>query len=131
MQNKEFSLRRVETINWLLLLGLCMIGVLIADSFVATSILAGGAIVNISFGWLKRDLISLFSGSLDGVKARFFVRYYFRFVLLVAVLFVLIKSQMVHVFGLLAGLSTVMLGIILTLVLETKKIYFNNMKEAS
>jgi len=131
MNNIEFSLRKIEAANWLLLLFLCTIGVLISDSFIATSILAGGAIANISFGWLKKDLTKLFSGSLEGVKARFFVRYYLRFALVVSILFLLIKGQMVHVFGLLVGLSTVLFSILLTLILQTKKIYFNNMKEAS
>ena len=129
--NIEFSLRKIEIANWLLLLLLCVIGVLVSNPFVATSILAGGLIVNISFGWLKNDLTKLFSGAIEGIKARFFLRYYFRFALLAALLFYLIKNDIVHLFGLLVGLSTVVLGILSTLIIETKRVYFNNMKEAS
>jgi hypothetical protein len=131
MKNVEFSLQRIEFASWLLLLFLCLAGVLFASSYVTTSILVGGIIANSSFGWLKKDLTRLFSNSLEGIKARFFIRYYMRLSALVALLFVLVKTQTVHALGLLIGLSTVFLGVLVTLVFETKRIYFNNMKEAA
>ena len=131
MHNADFSLQKIEFANWLLLFFLCLVGVLFTSSYVATSILVGGVIANSSFGWLKKDLTRLFSGSLEGIKARFFVRYYIRLSVLVALLFVLVKTQTVHALGLLIGLSTVFLGVLITLVFETNRIYFNNMKEAS
>lgn len=131
MQNVEFSLQRIEFASWLLLLFLCLTGVLFAASYVTTSILVGGIIANSSFGWLKKDLTRLFAGSLASIKARFFIRYYIRLSALVALLFVLVKTQTVHALGLLIGLSTVFLGVLITLIFETKRIYFNNMKEAA
>ena len=131
MQNVEFSLQKIEYTNWMLLLFLCMAGVVFTTSFIATSILVGGLIANSSFCWLKKDITRLFAGPLEGVKARFFVRYYVRFFGLVALLFMLVQMKIVNVFGLLVGLSTVFLGVLVTLAFETKRIYFNNMKEAS
>ena len=131
MSDIQFSLRKVEMGNWLLLLLLCLGGVLVTDRHITTSILIGGAIANFSFGFLKKDLTKLFGGSLEGVKARFFLRYYLRFAALVALLFVLVQRRHVDVIGLLVGLSTVVLSILCTLIIETKKVYLNNVKEAS
>lgn len=131
MKYMEFSIQKVVIANWLLLLFLCIGGVIFATPYITTSILVGGTIANLSFGQLKKDLTKLFSGSLQGIKARFFVRYYLRLSVLVALLFILVKMHTVDILGLLIGLSTVFLGILITLIFETKKIYFNNMKEAS
>lgn len=127
----DISLKTLQVANWGLLAVMSAAGWLLYSAFIGGSIVVGGVIANIGFGWLKRDITRLLSGPLQAAKARFFIKYYARLAILVAILFFLIKYRAVHHLGLLAGLSTVVLGIGVTVAGGIKKIYFNNVKEAS
>ncbi|MBU0729097.1 MAG: ATP synthase subunit I [Proteobacteria bacterium] len=129
-QNADFSLGRIQLYNWLLLFILATAGWVVFSPFIAGSIFTGGCIANISFMMLKRDLLSLMSGSLIAVKARFLIKYYFRLFVLAIILFLLIKQQIVNSIGLLVGLSTVFLSIAGSVVSEVRKNFFQA-KEAS
>jgi len=100
------------------------------SAFAAKSVFVGGAVANISFMFLKKDLIKLLGGPLEAAKVRFFIRYYIRLSVVVIILFLLVKYQVVNTIGLLLGLSTVLTSICITAAGEVKKIYFN-FKEAS
>lgn len=126
----DISLRKIQILNWLLVFVLAGAAWGAYSAFVGRSVFIGGAIANISFGFLKRDLLSLLSGPLQVAKVRFFIKYYLRLALLVIVLFVLIRYRLVHIFGLLVGLSTVVISIGVNVAGAARKIYFS-MKEAS
>lgn len=126
----DFSLKKVQIFNWLLLVIMTGAGWLIFSVFIAQSIFIGGTIANISFGFLKKDLVKVLSGPLEVTKVRFFMKYYARLAVVVVILFFLVKYQKVHVIGLLLGLSTVLVSIGLTVTGAARKIYFNA-KEAS
>ena len=79
--------------------------------------------MNVSFLFLKRDLVRLLAGPLDAVKPLFFMRYYLRLSVVVGVLFLLIRYQLVHALALLVGLSTVLVGIGLAVMVAAKTIY--------
>lgn len=117
----EVSIRRVEILSWTLLLAMTIAGWFIFDPEVGWSLLVGGALVNISFWLLKRDLVRLLTGSLIGAKARFLLKYYARLTVLAVVFFLLIKNVPLNVLALLVGLSTVMVSIVCTMLLEAKK----------
>ncbi len=118
--------------NWLLLAVLGGVGWLVFSPAVGQAVCIGGLIANVSFWFLKRDLLSLLAGTLEAVKVRFFLKYYARLSVLVLLLFLLIKYQGIHTIGLLVGLSTVFASIVLALVGEMRKIFANaNLKEAS
>lgn len=129
-QHTDIALNKIQVLNWLLMIALTVAGWIAFSDFVALSILAGGVIANVSFWCLKRDITKLFGGSLQAVKVRFFIRYYVRFTILVALLYFLVSSLHIHVMGLLVGLSTVFFSIAVTVAEEAKKIFFN-LKEAS
>lgn len=129
-ETSDISLRNIQVLNWLLLAVMAGAAWLIWSAFIARSVFLGGAIVNISFGFLKRDLLMVLSGPLQVAKVRFFIKYYLRLTLLVIVLFLLVRYRLAHIIGLLAGLSTVVLGIGVNVAGAAKKIYFS-MKEAS
>lgn len=126
----DFSLKKVQIFNWLLLVIMTGAGWLILSAYVAQSIFIGGIIANISFAFLKKDLVRVLSGPLEATKIRFFMKYYARLAVVVVVLFFLVKYQRVHIIGLLLGLSTVLVSIGLTVTGAARKIYFN-VKEAS
>lgn len=119
----EVSLAKVMVYNWLLLGVLTGLGWLGYSGFHARSVFVGGAIANLSFLFLKRDLLRLLSGPLGAVKPLFFMRYYLRLSVVVGVLFLLVRYQLVHTFALLVGLSTVLLGIGLAVMVAAKSIY--------
>ena len=119
----EMSLGKVMVWSWLLLgvlTGLAWFGY---SGFHARSVFVGGAIANVSFLFLKRDLLRLLAGPLEAVKPLFFMRYYLRLSVVVGVLFLLVKFQKVHIPALLVGLSTVLLGIGLAVMVAAKGIY--------
>lgn len=119
----EVSLGKVMIFSWLLLGALTGLAWLGFSGFHAFSVFVGGAIVNVSFLFLKRDLVRLLAGPLDAVKPLFFMRYYLRLSVVVGVLFLLIRYQLVHALALLVGLSTVLLGIGLAVMVAAKSIY--------
>lgn len=119
----EVSLTKVMLFNWLLLgllTGLAWLGY---SGFHARSIFIGGAIANVSFLFLKRDLLKLMAGPLEAVKPLFFMRYYLRLFVVVGVLFLLVRFRLVHTPAMLVGLSTVLLGIGLAVMVAAKGIY--------
>ncbi|MFA6498923.1 MAG: ATP synthase subunit I [Desulfurivibrionaceae bacterium] len=119
----EMSLTKVMVWSWLLLgllTGLAWLGY---SGFHARSVFIGGAIANVSFLFLKRDLLKLLAGPLEAVKSLFFMRYYLRLFVVVGVLFLLVRFQKVHIPALLVGLSTVLLGIGLAVMVAARSIY--------
>lgn len=119
----EVSLGKVMVCNWLLLAVLTGVAWLGYSGFHARSVFIGGAIANLSFLFLKRDLLRLLAGPLEAVKPLFFMRYYLRLSVVVGVLFLLVRFQKVHILALLVGLSTVLLGIGLAVMVAAKGIY--------
>lgn len=119
----EVSLGKVMVCNWLLLAVLTGLGWWGYSGFHARSVFIGGAIANLSFLFLKRDLLRLLAGPLEAVKPLFFMRYYLRLSVVVGVLFLLVRFQKVHILALLVGLSTVLLGIGLAVMVAAKGIY--------
>ncbi|MCX5865625.1 MAG: ATP synthase subunit I [Deltaproteobacteria bacterium] len=119
----EVSLTKIIALNWLLLAVLTGLGWWGYSGFHARSVFIGGAIANLSFLLLKRDLLRLLAGPLEAVKPLFFIRYYLRLSVVVGVLFLLVRFQKVHIPALLVGLSTVLLGIGLAVMVAAKGIY--------
>lgn len=121
-ERSDISLRKIQVFNWLLLVVMAGAAWPVFSALVARSVFVGGAVANISFGFLKRDLLRLLAGPLQVAKVHFFIKYYLRLALLAVVLFVLVRYRLVHIFGLLAGLSTVVLSIGINVTGVAKKI---------
>lgn len=120
----DVTLNRIVIGNWLLLFVMTACGLFVFSAFSARSIFLGGAIANISFMLLKKDLTGLLRGELIGVKARFFVKYYARLTVLALLLYLLVRYQAVNNVGLLLGLSTVFLSVVITVAGEARKILY-------
>lgn len=127
---KNFPLARVELFNWLLLVVLAVAGYMFFTPFFAKGVLGGGLIANLSFVFLKRDLVGIMAGPLKIAKFSFFIKYYARLTVLALILFFLVRHQLVGIIGLLVGLSTVVLSILFTATGLVTKIYFTA-REAS
>ena len=119
----EVSLDKVMVFSWLLLGVLTGLGWFWYSGFHGFSVFIGGAMANVSFLFLKRDLLKLLAGPLEAVKPLFFMRYYLRLSVVVGVLFLLVRYRLVHTLALLVGLSTVLFGIGLAVMVAARSIY--------
>lgn len=126
----DFPLHRVEIINWIVAAFLTGIAAVFFSFMVAKSVLIGGVLANVSFLFLKKDLINFLQGNLlhSGreklAKIQYYIKYYGRLAALAAILYVLIRSEIAHPLGLLVGLSTVVLSILITVTTIMRRFYF-------
>ena len=116
-------LSHVQRFNWILLALLTAGAWFLFSRMVAQSVLIGGLLANVSFFMLRRDIdhfIRNFSQagmnwravkSLEKVK--FFLKFYGRLAVLALVLYILITRVSIDVIGLVIGLSTIMLSVII------------------
>jgi hypothetical protein len=114
--------KRLELTNWIIL------GILTAISFVfmpykfALGILLGGFISIINFHWLVRDLRKAFRSLSEKSNTAVMFKYYIRFGVTAIALYFIITGDIVDIIGLLIGLSTVVIAIVITTVaLYSKK----------
>jgi len=83
--------------------------------FVA-GVVCGGLICILNFHGLYHNLTTVFAQLTDKAKSAVLIRYYLRFALTAAVLFVVITRRMVDIVGLILGLSIVVVTIVLTVI---------------
>jgi hypothetical protein len=111
---KDISLIEVQGLNWLLLAVMTMAAWSAGFAYIAKGIFVGGLIANISFSLLKRDLTKVITGPMKVNKVLFFIKYYARFTMLALIIYYLVRYPAVHLGGLVIGLSTVVLSIVIT-----------------
>ena len=134
--DREFPLLQMEMASWALLAS-ATIGtwLVTGNTFLSFSILLGGLIANVSYFFMKRDLITFVQGALLGdgkekvAKAKYYLKYYLRLAVLALVLYFIIKNQIAQPIALIVGLSTVVISVVLT-VASVAKHYFSAAKEA-
>ena len=114
----DISIAKIERLNWLLTGLMSLSAWLFFSGLVATSILVGGIIANISFTLMKRDIIKAMQGALSAVKMTFLLKYYARLTALALLLYFVIKHGHLAIGGLLIGLSSVALCVGYTAISE-------------
>ncbi len=127
---EEFPLIRVQITNWLLLIIMTGAAWITYGPFFSKGVLTGGLLAILSFIFLKKDLTKVLSGPPQAAKARFLIKYYARLTGLAIILFFLVRFKAVHVVGLLAGLSTVVISIGITTLSVARK-FINTAEEAA
>jgi hypothetical protein len=124
------SPRQLKIANWLVLAGLILAGYFWLGREFALGILVGGLVVVINFhllhqalrGTLERALAAGPEETKGRAKAFFAARQLLRFFALLAIIFLLVSNGWVNIFGLLVGLSTVVLTLILAAIGEVIKL---------
>ncbi len=126
-------LRYVQHFNWLLLAVLTVGSWSFTSWLVAQSVLIGGLLANVSFFLLRRDIQRLITNVSElgqtgnavtkQEKIKFFLKFYGRLVALFAVLFLLFTNFTINTIGLLIGLSTVMLSVIIVVLSKGRILY--------
>ena len=121
--------KRLEITNWILLAVLVAGSLFLRSNRFSLGILFGGLISIINFHWLYRNLLSVFSKHLNRAQSALMLRYFLRLTVTVLALYWIISRDLVDVIGLVAGLSIVVLNIVLTtIVVFCKK---NHVEEAN
>ena len=129
MQDLNKIIDFITRSNWLILLAASLAGVLFAPPKAALGIILGGLIVAVNFHLLKRTLKNMLSPETvlekgNSVVGNVLVKYYLRFMVSGALIFLLIAKHIVHPIGLLAGLSVVVASVFLATMLEIKRLIF-------
>jgi len=113
---KTIMQRNIELGNWVLLGILLILSFLFLSDRFTLGVLLGGLISIANFHWLSRDLRGSFMKYADRAKPFMMVKYYIRFIVTGIVLFFVITRAPVDVFGLILGLSVVVINIILMVI---------------
>lgn len=126
---KDPFLRRLELSNWVIL------GIVVGTSYLLMSdrftlgIIVGGLISVVNFYWLEHDLYKIFCRLNERAKSRVMFKYYIRFAATALILYLVVTTDILNIIGLIVGLSTVIINIILTaVILLTKKNYSEEVK---
>ncbi len=121
---------RLKIANWLVLAVLVAVGFIWRGQAFALGILVGGLVVVINFHLLHQALKGMLeraaAGSPEEAKGRarafFAARQLLRFFGLLLVIYLLVSYGWVNIFGLVLGLSTVVLTLMLAAVIEVFKL---------
>jgi hypothetical protein len=123
------SPKALKLANWTVLALLVALGYLWQGPQFGLGVLVGGLVVVANFHWLHRNLKGLLDASPQAsadqrgaAKAFFAGRQMLRYVLVLALLFVLLSQAWVNVFGLVVGLSTTVLTLMLVAAIEVIKL---------
>lgn len=113
---KTIMQRNIEIGNWVVLGVLLIVSFLFLPVRFTLGVLLGGLISIVNFHWLSRDIKRAFLRYADRAKPFIMVKYYIRVIVTGIVLFFIITRAPVDVFGLLLGLSLVVINVILTVI---------------
>jgi len=122
--------RRLKIASWLVLAVLTVAGFIWQGKEFALGILVGGLVAVINFHLLHQALKGMLERAAAGspeeakgrAKAFFAARQLLRFFALLLVIFLLVSHGWVNIFGLVVGLSTVVLTLILAAIIEVLKL---------
>jgi diacylglycerol kinase len=122
--------QRLKITSWLVLAVLGVAGFFWQGKEFALGVLVGGLVAVINFHLLHQALKGMLERAATGspeeakgrAKAFFAARQLLRFFALLVVIFLLVSHGWVNIFGLVLGLSTVVLTLILAAVIEVIKL---------
>ena len=119
----EALLKRIERLNWVLLLVLGPGSFALVSGPIALGVILGGALAIANFYLMRRHLTRALDPQRKG-RVRFFYlfKYYLRFAALGVIIAVLLIKEWAHPFGLLLGLSINVIGIVLVGLDEVRKL---------
>jgi len=121
LTGKDPLQQRLEIANWVVLAVFVIAGALIFSLKFTLGVLLGGLISIVNYHWLCRDVKKVFAHLTDRAKSRIMFKYYIRFGITAVALYFIVSSGIVEVVGLLIGLSTVIVNIVITAVMALSK----------
>lgn len=128
MDIQQRFFRIVTRTNWILFVVTSLIGWVATPPLFAKGIMFGGLIVTVSFHLLHRSLKKAFRQPRSVSFPMVMVRYNIRLVVVMIIIFLLISRRIVDPIGLLIGLSVVVASIMMTTVLEARRLWASDDK---
>ena len=121
----EALIKKIELFNWVLLVLLTSSGFVFSSREFGFGVLVEGILAIANFHLMKRSLFRALDPQRKG-KSRFFYlfKYYLRFAALGLIIALLLIKGWVSPFGMLLGLSIIVLGIALVGIHEVRKTFF-------
>lgn len=139
MNSDYLNPRTMKITSWIVLAVLTLAGWLWLGRDLALGILVGGLLAVLNFHAMAHILSSTLNRQWTdneewqtaGRQAVFFMtlKYVLRFTVLAVITFFLVKNGWVNIFGLVVGLSTVVLTLLVLGILESRKIFFSRFSE--
>ncbi|MDD5475784.1 MAG: ATP synthase subunit I [Syntrophales bacterium] len=120
-QEKDPLLKKIEFRSWLVVGLLVAVSIIFRSMPVTLGILIGGVICSLNFRWMYRDASLVLTGPADKASRYMVLRFYIRLVVTGIVLFIIISRTPVNIIALVVGLSSVVITIIPTVILENTK----------
>ena len=123
MIEESLTLQKMQVISWIVLTFLILCSAVVVSPAFGFAVFIGGIVSICSFWVSHNDVLKVIHSvtslpSLDERKAQaqqgqrgYLLKFWIRIVIIGIVLLVIIKSQMVNIFGLILGLSTVVFSI--------------------
>ena len=129
MQNIQKIVDFVTVANWLIMFVCGLAAVMTAKQEFALGVILGGLIVAVNFHLLKNTLKKAFDPEVVLSRGRFvvfnsMVKYYLRFAVNAAIIYLLLSKQIVNPFGLIIGLSVVVASILAATLFELTRSLF-------
>ena len=128
LDSADISVKKIERLSIFLVLMASLVAGAFINLIIALSIFVGGLVANLSFIIMKRDIVKAMQGALSAVKAVFLIKYYARVALLALVMFFIIRSGQFNIYGLLIGLSSIVIAIAYHAICESD-IFFSGSKK--
>ncbi len=137
MTDDVLSLQKMQRVCWMVLAGLTLGSFFVVSISFAWSVLAGGVISNISFLVSQKDIKGFVESitSFPEPEARearakqgqkgYLLKFWLRIAIIGIVLFLFIKSGVVNIFGLILGLSTVVIAVTFVSLNVLRHYYFS------
>lgn len=129
MAELEKLVNFITRTNWVLFFATSLVALCLASWKVYLGVFLGGLVVTVNFHLLKKTVCNNINQESVMVKGKslvgnFLVKYYIRFTLTGAIIFLLISTNSVHPLGLLAGLSVVVASTFIATAIELTRILF-------
>jgi hypothetical protein len=118
---KDPLLRKLELRNWFLLGAMLLLSFPFAGQNFLLGLLIGGLISIGNFYWMGRDLRAAFQKLSDHLKVFVVFKFYVRLAITAVLLYLVITKTPANIFGLLIGLSIVIVNIVFSTVMEYQK----------
>ncbi len=129
MADLEKIINFITRTNWLLFFASSLIALALASQKMYLGVFLGGLVVTVNFHLLKKTVSNNINEEAVMEKGKSLVgsllfKYYIRFMVTGAIIFLLISTHSVHPLGLLAGLSVVVASVFLAAAIELTRILF-------
>jgi hypothetical protein len=116
--------RFVTRSNWILFALGTVLGIIVLPASYAWGFFFGGLLVTVNFHLLTRTIKKAFTPPHISSHHIVLIKYYIRFFVSAVIIFLLIKSNIVHPVGLVIGLSVVVASIMAAAAREIKNLIF-------